>query len=249
MPKSGSPLAFELARTILCESGIPQPKLPYGIVDSKHEINFIKNLNRTILEAADGATSSWEPPLIIKTHSKLQPFVRKGLRRGRIIGHAVFRDPRDIALSMMDAAKEGRAWGDGPNGTFRSIRETIPVIRKHLEHFQDWAECAGILPLRYELVAFNMVETCVQLAKQLGTAPDIQKIIHTVTKQRFTQLNQGVPSRWKRELSSDDARAFGEEFAPFLDRFCLDVTTGISGVEEVPNKAIGRLLGTFFSRK
>lgn len=223
MAKSGSTLAFELVRAMLDQHGIDQSPLPPTVTNATDGSNFIRTLDKGALQAAHQAVASRTCPLVIKTHSKLHPMVARQLKNGRLVGHAVCRDPRDIALSMLDAAREGRAWGSSRNGTFRCLEDTLPVIRKQVEHFLAWARCPGILVLHYEQVAFQTQETIDQLAGQLQLVVDPGRIIRTVTKERFTQQNRGISQRWKSEMSAADAAKIGIEFDSFIRKFCSDL--------------------------
>lgn len=109
MPKSGSTLAFELTRTMLEMAGHRQERLSGSVVHPDYPINFVQTLDQTTLEGLQRETCSHTGPLIIKTHSNLRPCIIQLLSQGELMGQAVCRDPRDISLSMLDAAREGRA--------------------------------------------------------------------------------------------------------------------------------------------
>lgn len=223
MPKSGSTLAFELVRTLLEVAGHPQAPLPPALVDPKHGINFIRELDSATLEAALEAVPDTGALLAIKTHSRIPANARSLLACGRIIGHAVCRDPRDIALSMLDAARDGRAWGKGPEGPYRHVRDTIPRIRSQVNHFLAWASSPHILPLHYEQIAYNTGATAARIADQLGLSVDLPRVLEIVARERFTQKNRALPQRWKSEMSPEDANLLADEFGDFIRNHCSDI--------------------------
>jgi hypothetical protein len=223
MPKSGSTLAFELTRTMLEMAGENQDKISSPAIHTDSPINFVKAFDKTTLTSLQQATATRSGPCVVKTHSKLFPVAAKELRAGQLFGQAVCRDPRDIALSMLDAAREGRAWGNGPNGPFRQVEETIPRIRTQINNFLAWASCENILALHYEQVAFDTEAAAARIAAQLGIVADLPKIIDRVVNERFTQKNRAIPQRWKIDMKPDDAAKLAVEFAEFIETHCSEV--------------------------
>ena len=223
MAKSGSTLAFELTRTMLELAGYSQNRLSDAIVHPDHPINFVVKLDKATLDDIEKETNLRPGPTVIKTHSKLRPHIARKLSHASLIGQAVCRDPRDIALSMLDAAREGRAWGTGPDGPYRCVRDTIPRIRTHVEHFLAWTRCPNILSLHYEEIAFATESAVLRIAGQLGLDVDPEKVISVVLKQRFIQKNRAKPRRWKTEMSAADASCIEQEFHDFIGSHCPEV--------------------------
>lgn len=223
MPKSGSTLAFELTRTMLELAGVPQDKLGGGVISTTADVNFVLELNGESFKALKEQTRSLAKPLVIKTHSKLFPRVKNALASGAVLGHAVCRDPRDIALSMLDAAREGRAWGTGPDGPFRTVADTEKRLHAGIRHFLAWAETPNVMPIHYERLAFDTAAVAGEIATQLGIETDLERVIGIVTREKFTQLNQGISQRWKTQMDPSDARRLEKQFADFIGRFCADV--------------------------
>lgn len=223
MPKSGSTLAFELTRTMLELDGVPQDKLDGGVISATADVNFVLELDGESFKALKEQTRSLARPLVIKTHSKLFPRVKRALASGAVLGHAVCRDPRDIALSMLDAAREGRAWGTGPDGPFRTVADTEKRLHAGIRHFLAWAETPNVMPIHYERLAFDTAAVAGEIAAQLGIETDLERVIRIVTREKFTQLNQGISQRWKTQMDPSDARRLEKSFADFIGRFCADV--------------------------
>ena len=110
-PKSGSTLAFQLTKTMLEMAGIPQPRIANDAIKSVGGVNYVDRLDGSAYDDLHQAVGAQAHLIAIKTHSRLFPRIEKLLASGKLIGHAVCRDPRDMALSMLDAAREGRSWG------------------------------------------------------------------------------------------------------------------------------------------
>lgn len=213
MPKSGSTLAFELPRTMLELAGVPQVK----IANTKYKINFVNKLDGDALKGLQDAAKGLKHPLVIKTHSVLCPAVNKLLKSGMVTGHAICRDPRDMALSMLDAARENRAWGGSAKGKFQTVADTEQLIHKNIALFTKWAEHPNMMTIHYVRLAFNTERVAV------GIEVDIKKAIEITTGARFTQFNQGKSQRWKTEMDPADARRLEKEFKDYITIYCSDV--------------------------
>ena len=224
MPKSGSTLAFELTRTMLELSAIPQKIIEDEVVDSRSsKVNFVRRLDGPALDALRGKISMLAKPLAIKTHSKLFPRMRQELMEGRMIGHAVCRDPRDMALSLLDAAREGRAWGSGPDGPFRSVNDTIKRLHTNIATFRAWAAAPNILAIHYERLAFDTEAVAGEIAAQIGIDVNLPEVVRIATKERFIQLNHGKSQRWKSQMDPGDALRLEKEFKDYIDTFCSEI--------------------------
>ena len=246
MPKSGSTLTFELTRTMLELAGVPQEKIADGVTDPETKINFVPKLDGEAYDTLRKEAKKIARPIAIKTHSRIFQRVEMALERGKTIGHAVCRDPRDMALSMLDAAKEGRAWGGGETGTFKTVGDTVKRLHKSVEIFEKWANAPGIMTIHYERVAFDTESVAKEIADQLGITVDIPKAIEIATGTKFTQLNQGISQRWKTQMDPADARKLEKEFKVYIERWCSEVPS--APVERKPGKEKG-LLGKLFPRK
>ncbi|WP_157802008.1 hypothetical protein [Brevirhabdus pacifica] len=217
MAKSGSTLAFELTSAILQAGGVPQPRLGDGAVAPGARINFrqaITNAHlRQMLHEADllGAR-----PLAIKTHGGVWGDMERAARDGRITGQVVVRDPRDIACSMLDAGREGRAWGMRDGVPITSYEQAMAHVRGQLAHVANWRRILPDAPvIGYEDLAFRTRDSAALIARQLGFDVDLDAAIALATS-RFTQFNKGIAHRWRHEMPAEDAARYAEEFADFI---------------------------------
>jgi hypothetical protein len=219
MPKSGSTLAFELTRTMLELAGVPQIKIASGVTDPDTTINFVDKLDGEAFGMLREGAKEIARPIVIKTHSRLFPRVEKFLKTGQVHGHAVCRDPRDMALSMLDAAREGRSWGCG----FKTVADTESRLQKSIDTFMKWMESPNIMPIHYERLAFDTETVAAEIATQLGIAVDIQAAIEIATGTKFTQLNQGISQRWKTQMDPADARRLELRFKDYIGKYCHEI--------------------------
>lgn len=220
MAKSGSTLGFRLVGAVLEEAGVPQADLDLRTEMGGDHARFVEVIRPRELDALRQiAETRPRAPIAIKTHGGLWNCVSKGLEEGWIVGHAVARDPRDMALSMLDAAKDGRAWGVRNGRPHRKAEDTLPTIRGQVEKFRKWAAAPGVLPLAYEPLAFATEDAAAAIARQLGVEIDPAQAAR-VTKREETNLNAGRSHRFETEMSAETSEKIRAEFAEFIRDWC-----------------------------
>lgn len=220
MAKSGSTLAFQLVSAILEEAGVPQYDLDLSEGEGIDQPRFVDVIRPTELaHIVSVAKARPQGPVVLKTHSGLWNCVAEGLDNGWIIGHATCRDPRDIALSMMDASRDNRPWGKRNGQPLRHVEDALDYVRGHSAKFQDWARHPSIMPISYERLAFDTEAVAADLAKQLGVDADFKRVAK-IAKASATNFNKGRSRRHESELSAPVNDKIREEFADFIDQWC-----------------------------
>ena len=222
MPKSGSTLAYQLARAVAEASGAPQVQAPLNAIRDS-SANFVEVIRPKELDALLEYAETRAPgtPVVIKTHSGLWKCVEEAMEEGLVIGHAICRDPRDIALSMMDASRDGRAWGRRHGEPIRHIEDALEAVRGNAVKFEKWAAHPAIIPFAYPRVAFGSEEVIARIAGQLGVEVDAKRLA-VLAKKGGTNFNKGVHRRHEKELSQPVAERIAAEFANFIETYCDD---------------------------
>ena len=218
MTKSGSTLAYELARSALVMAGYDQPRLSTNAVLDRKKINFVNHIGPEQVAALEAETAEIGHPIALKTHTRPDDGVVRLLQEGRATAHAIYRDPRDMALSMLDHAANARAKGK-PNFTeFHTVEDTIDNIRHQTNTLLSWLSLPNVRPLYYVDVAFDMENTATLLMEELGVDAPVDDVIFMATQQRFTQRNKGVKARHETELTPEMSARFLDIFAPFYEK-------------------------------
>lgn len=232
--KTGSTLAFELVRAILELAGADQSRLPDGAVTPGHNINFFAGSVSDQIPAALDAAAGRGGLVAVKTHGRPESGARAAARRGRLIGHVVFRDPRDIVLSMLDAGARAREAGARAFSEIVTLDDALRALERQVSRMNAWLELPGMMPLLYDRFAFDLPRSVRQLAGQLGVETDPDAVIALV-QTRFTQRNKAVPSRHEQEMDPADQRRvmerFGDVYARFRD-LALAAEAGFAGGAE-----------------
>jgi hypothetical protein len=221
MRKSGSTLAFELTKAILEQNGFPQPRLSRQAVPSDAGINFVHQLSQAQLEAIEAEARALGSPMVLKTHVAPTPEAAAWVAAGRIRGHCVYRDPREMALSTLDHGRRARERGEQAFANIETLEDAIADIHHQVPNFLEWVRLPGFLPLFYDDVAFDTRSTVRRLCRQLGLKADPDEVERIAKQERFTQYNKGVPGRAK-ELPPEDGERILEAFRDFYEEFIPD---------------------------
>jgi len=217
MTKSGSTLAFELARTALESCSCPQLRFPRSILDGPDKkINFIQDVSeqqaREMLEFA----RELGYPLVLKTHRPPSEAVCALFSNGEAMGHAVYRDPRDMALSMIDHGRRARFRMQKAFSKIKTLEDAIRIIRRQAGFLQQWLAIPGITPIDYDMLAFDTRRTCEAMMIQLGIEGTASEIVEIVQNSRFTQYNKGVRDRYLTEMSQETSDKIISQLGPLM---------------------------------
>ncbi len=185
--------------------------------------NFLPDLEAERLAAVlDAVEQSRRQMVVVKTHAPVTDAVRQALDDGRVQVQAICRDPRDIALSMRDAALRGEAWGKTARGTPITVpNDARRRIARQIERFRTWAALPDTLVLDYERTAFETVRTAKHIAIHMQIAPAPWRDTF-IAKRRFTQFNTGRSLRHLTEMEWGEAGAWYDEFSEVIEDHGLD---------------------------
>lgn len=217
MPKSGSTLAFNLTRAVLEDAGITQGPLDAPEAVKPGVMNYIDVIRPNELAAlCDAADTLDETPIAIKTHGGLWGCVERALTAGWARGQAVCRDPREVALSMLDAAREDRTWGKRNGIPMLTLQDALPAVRAHIDKFDTWAAHPNVMTLTYDELAFDTVIAASKIAAHLDVTVNETQCARAALSM-LGQFNRGIEQRWRQEMSKDDIARFADEFGDFIE--------------------------------
>lgn len=204
MTKTGSTLAYHMAHVALEDARCSQPKIPPPMVEEWRKVNFVTHLSEQDVSALWGITKTLGYPLLVKTHTRPDPAVIAAINAGQAIASVASRDPRDMALSMLDHGKKARRRGVLPFAEIHTVADAVVNISEQLESRDAWLMLPNTLPLDYEEIAFDTENTAEKMLDHMGISGNPAHIVKTA-KARFTQLNKGVSHRHETEMSPQDS--------------------------------------------
>lgn len=218
MTKCGSTLAFELARSGLELSGFPQPKLDLAGLKPNAKINFAQHITTTELAAIWETVQTIGHPIVIKTHTRPDPCVIDLIHAGNALVQATYRDPRDMALSMMDHGKRNLEQGQTAFTEITNFVAARENIDSQIDSLTQWLVRPNCLPLFYDDLAFDTETTTRRILAQLHLELTPNRVATFVKNRRFTQYNKGVRRRFRSEMSLLERKRFRKHYAPLFKR-------------------------------
>ncbi len=216
MTKCGSTLAFELARTALELSGFAQPIMPPEAIGLNKRINFARHLNEKQIACLEDIAYDLGHPIVIKTHTRPDPAVIDMINRGKAVVHATYRDPREMALSMMDHGQRSRLAGRAAFSEIATIDDAIFNIHGQIDSLTQWLYRKNCLPIFYHDLAFRMPLMAQRIMHNVMVDGPVGPVKRHVLKKRFTQFNKGVKKRYRTEMTKADQDRIRKEFPNFF---------------------------------
>ncbi len=219
MTKTGSTLAFQLVRSALDLCGFPQDRVPLDVVNPVLRRNFVNHITPHQLEALKNEAKKRGYPIALKTHMRPDPCVVEAIQSGEAIAHACYRDPRDMALSMLDHGQKSRETVGEEFAELTNLEDAFTNIRSQHDSLTAWLRLPNVMPLYFEDIAFNTVETTRRILRQLKLKIDPEVLAEVVQTQRFTQKNKALRLRYPEEMDKTLSATIATEFAPLIERF------------------------------
>ncbi|MBU8539435.1 hypothetical protein [Falsiroseomonas tokyonensis] len=218
IPKSGSTLAFELAKGVARLGGHRQPKLPAALLPGGHKVNFAQELTAEALRGLVSAAGS--RILVVKTHACPGPDwvaeYRALAAQGLVSAHVNWRDPRDICLSLLDAGRLARSRGERAFSEFETLEDAAAGVRRYLGEHAIWAGLPATLKLDYATCAFRTDAAIAAIKADFGIACPSWLVRVWVQRFAFTYRNKAVPARHEAELMPEQAEQLRQAFAGWL---------------------------------
>jgi hypothetical protein len=172
---------------------------------------------------------------VLRTHGSLGAGVAAEIARGKIIAYTSFRDPRDIAISMLDMARRARREGRELWQTeLRRASEMIKHVKFGHRHMLEWVGQPNVLALPFYLTSLETNAAIDVLCGHLGlsehaTAMKLQFGPGGEAK-RIHHFEKGVPDRFLEGLQPDEVAEIGAALA-----------TEIAEIDELNSKWMRRL--------
>lgn len=214
--KSGSTLAFEMARAVLELSGHSQEVLRDGIVEPNRKINIVRDWTDVRLARLVEATAGTK--VVIKTHGSPSQLsvgaLMRALESGEVQIHVVYRDPRDAVLSMLDHGARSRENGRPNLQHVRDVDDAISELRSDVASLQLWGAFAP-LKLRYDDFAFDVEGGPRLMAEAMGVEVDPSDVWDLVNR-RPTKKSVARPNRHATDMSAADVAKVEAAYPDYL---------------------------------
>jgi hypothetical protein len=170
--------------------------------------------------------SSQEGTIVVKCHWSSNPVLEFFCKHTKTKMTLIYRDPRDIILSMIDHGNRTRQ-SDAPNGPFSNcydVVDLIPLTVKMMKRLQLWQSKDYIYCIKYEEFItdkYNILQEMNAFLKWKIQDYDLQQIIETHERSKETthNFNKGISERWRYEMNEVQKQACLKAFEPYLKQF------------------------------
>ena len=210
--KSASTFLYQLTEEVFRSAGREVARLGPPLRSAISVENYFDCIDAAFLERLERGLK-WDADIVLKTHGPLHPEVRALIEAGVILANASIRDPREIALSMLDHGVRARTWRRRPFAEYQNVRDTLPALDLQFGRFRDWSAARGVKVFTFNQICFGTPDVVDQLAKQVGVQVDAERIVAKYQDRTLIgQFSKGVAFRY-REMSPEDDRLFLARYA------------------------------------
>jgi hypothetical protein len=159
---------------------------------------------------------------VVKNHGGLTDFVRQKIEAGEILAFTSIRDPRDVAISMMDAGVSDRTKGrDNIFTDLKQTSDTLPHLRNGVSTTLQWASCKNVLVTPYYLTATNQNVALEHLLEHLGLSVHVEKVMQRFAEkkaERIWYFHKGKADRFLDDIAPDEIAWLTEKLRREIDQ-------------------------------
>lgn len=212
MPKGGGNLGFRLLQVLAERAGYSQARLSDAVVDPRQPDNVLSDLGPdTLARACDELEDQRRRMCVLFTQAPPSSNLALAMAQGWAGALAVSRDPRDLALAMVDAGY----------ASFRRPEDIRHRVARSLETYLDWAMLRETRRFAYEDLARNGARAAADLAEDLGLTPVNARLAAKCAHRRAEWDGAswgGADKPWRHlfEMTRTQSRAWEIRFAAFI---------------------------------
>lgn len=219
MPKSASTFAWLIIKDVLVSGGAPVVTLSDAAKGNPAKEDFVERLWPDRLAAIRGEVG--DGCAVVKTHGlTVRPGEIEEAGFERAIVFVQHRDPRDVALSLIDHGRRSRAEGVPDFAQCTDVPACFPVLDHAIRALEGWARHPNAVPVDYDSLCFDTEATIARIAATCGLHVDPARIAaRYAERERITQFNKGKSARWREEMSPRHAELLERRYSGYYRRF------------------------------
>lgn len=219
MLKSASTMLYQLTEEIFRAAGrrpvtLGRPFKPLLSVE-----NYFDVIDELLLARIADATAGRD--IVLKTHQRPSPAVAEMIAQRRITASIAIRDPREIALSMVDHGERSRRANRPEFAECIYVQDCLPSLDHQIASVQAWQALPGVPVFRYADICTRTDRVVDELARRIGVEVDAGQIAHLFHQGRGVgQFNKGVMDRF-HEMAPATSTLFLDRYGDFYHSFGL----------------------------
>lgn len=213
VPKSASTFLYQLTEEILRFAGYELASLSKGVKGQNSPENYVDPINGAALDAIQAEIM--HRSVVIKTHGAPDRRIFDAMQENEVFANAIIRDPREIALALVDHGQRSRNAGIRDFSEFYKPTDTISLINDQIKRFNHWSLSRNLLRITYDELCFDSLLVVDKIARQLDVVIDGTAVLgRFANRSVIRHFNKGVRGRYL-ELSSEDNEIFISTFSSF----------------------------------
>jgi uncharacterized protein (DUF302 family) len=166
--------------------------------------------------------------VVLKTHGAPTIYVKLLVDWGLAKVTYTYRDPRDVALSMLDHGIKTREKLVSADDTLKSsvgfrdvcsVKDAMPRIQREINIWYKWKTFEKKFSVKYESFMDCKLEYLRQMIDYLGyeiSESQIQTIFEKYESTKSRNFNKGIAERFKAEMKSEEIDLFNKNFGQDL---------------------------------
>jgi len=171
------------------------------------EYRPMARMNSTFFEQHVDFLDTRNDHVLVKTHGYLTQALEHRLAENKVKVFATYRDPRDVVLSVLDAAQVQRDQGNTKTriAKVQSFEDALNFVRQDYDRFFKWAEVGQLHYISFDDLALNPESVISRVCNELSISVKPGVVLEKFKdKQNIRRFNKGKPDRYKSELSTDE---------------------------------------------
>jgi hypothetical protein len=222
MTKSASTFLYQLTEETFRAAGRSPARLRPPLLPRLSIENYFDAVDPAVLSAVSERIG--ERDVVLKTHQALHPDVAEQIDAGLLLASASIRDPREIALAMVDHGRRARRFGFSEFSECRTVYDALPSIDNQVANFKGWSTLKTLELFFYNEICFDTMAVVARLAAQIGVVADPGKVMAPFqSKKLIGHFNKGAATRY-REMPVEQQTMFLERYAQLYREFRFDTS-------------------------
>jgi hypothetical protein len=245
MTKSASTFLYQLTEETFRAAGRKPARLGPPLRPRWSVENYFDDIDPPLLDAVAEAAGARD--VVLKTHQGLHPEIARRIEAGSLLASASIRDPREIALAMVDHGRRSRRWGHSEFAECRTVFDALPSLDNQIANLSRWAALEKLEIFRYNEICFDGAAVVQRIAAQIGVSVKPAEVLAPFGgKGLIGQYNKGAALRY-REMPEDQQRAFLDRYAKLYREHSFD-TPAAAAIAQTEGRRRPRGRGEFAHR-
>jgi hypothetical protein len=218
--KSASTFLYQLIEEVYRAAGRKPARLDPPFRRPLSLDNYVNVIDAKVLQEVVAQANGRD--VVLKTHGGAHPDIVPLVESGDVLASASVRDPREMALSMIDHGRRSRQWGYEEFSAFHTPRDTLASLDEQMEWFRSWTSLPRVPVFAYNDICFDTPSVVERLAAQIGVAVRTEDVLLPFRSNRgIGQYSKGAALRYQ-EMSAEDQALFLERYAPLYQDYSFE---------------------------